>query len=94
MDMVIKYYITFFLTIETDDQLEHKERKIGIRDVTIKRAADQRGESFEIFVNNMPIFSKGANWIPADYFVERLQKEDYKRLLKDGIRANMNTLRI
>ena len=84
----------FFLTVETDDQLEKRERKIGIRDVTIKRAADQKGESFEIYVNNMPIYSKGANWIPADYFVERLQKEDYKRLLKDAIRANMNTLRI
>ena len=84
----------FFLTIETDNQLDYKERKIGIRDVTIKRASDQRGESFEIFVNHMPIFSKGANWIPADYFVERLQVEDYRRLLKDAIRANMNTLRI
>ena len=84
----------FFLTVETDDQLEKRERKIGIRDVTIKRAADQKGESFEIFVNNMPIFSKGANWIPADYFVERLQKDDYSRLLKDAICANMNTLRI
>ena len=84
----------FFLTVETDNQLEKIERKIGIRDVTIKRAADERGESFEIYVNNMPIYSKGANWIPADYFVERLQKEDYKRLLKDAIRANMNTLRI
>ena len=84
----------FFLTVETHDQLEQRERKIGIRDVTIKRAEDERGESFEIYVNNMPIYSKGANWIPADYFVERLQVEDYKRLLKDAIRANMNTLRI
>ena len=84
----------FFLTAETDDQLEHRERKIGIRDVSIKRAEDEKGESFEIYVNNMPIYSKGANWIPADYFVERLQVEDYKRLLKDAIRANMNTLRI
>ena len=42
----------------------------------------------------MPIYSKGANWIPADYFVERLDIEDYKRLLNDAKRANMNTLRI
>ena len=84
----------FFLTIETNGQLEKREKKIGIRDVTIKRARDKRGESFEIYVNNKPIYSKGANWIPADYFVERLQVEDYKRLLKDAIRANMNTLRI
>ena len=84
----------FFLTVETHGQLEKREKKIGIRDVKVKRAQDKRGESFAIYVNNKPIYSKGANWIPADYFVERLQVEDYKRLLKDAIRANMNTLRI
>ena len=84
----------FFLTVETHDQLEKREKRIGIRDVKVKRAQDKRGESFAIYVNNKPIYSKGANWIPADYFVERLQVEDYKRLLKDAIRANMNTLRI
>ena len=32
--------------------------------------------------------------IPADYFVERLDSDDYERLLKDAKNANMNTLRI
>ena len=84
----------FFLKVETHDQLEQRERKIGIRDVNVKRVEDEKGESFEIIVNDMPIYSKGANWIPADYFVERLEIEDYRRLLKDAKRANMNTLRI
>ena len=84
----------FFLKVETHDQLEQRERKIGVRDVNVKRVEDEKGESFEIIVNDMPIYSKGANWIPADYFVERLEIEDYRRLLKDAKRANMNTLRI
>ena len=84
----------FFLKVETHGQLEQRERKIGIRDVNVKRVEDEKGESFEIIVNDMPIYSKGANWIPADYFVERLEIEDYRRLLKDAKRANMNTLRI
>ena len=84
----------FFLTIETKEREEHHERRLGIRDVKIRRDKDEKGESFEIHVNGMPIYSKGANWIPADYFVERLTRDDYKRLLNDAIRANMNTLRI
>ena len=84
----------FFLTIETKEREEHHERRLGIRDVKIRRDKDEKGESFEIHVNGMPIYSKGANWIPADFFVERLTRDDYKRLLNDAIRANMNTLRI
>ena len=84
----------FFLKVETNLQLEQRERKIGVRDVNVKRVEDKKGESFEIIVNDMPIYSKGANWIPADYFIERLEIEDYRRLLKDAKRANMNTLRI
>ena len=84
----------FFLTIETKEREEHHERRLGIRDVKIRRDKDEKGESFEIHVNGMPMYSKGANWIPADYFVERLTRDDYKRLLNDAIRANMNTLRI
>ena len=84
----------FSLIVEMGEKIEHHKRKFGIRDVSIKRTEDEKGESFEIHVNGMPIYSKGANWIPADFFVERLTKEDYERLLKDATRANMNTLRI
>jgi len=84
----------FSITVQTNDKVEHHESKIGIRDIKIKRDRDQKGESFEIHVNGMPIYSKGANWIPADSFVERLTRADYERLLKDATRANMNTLRI
>ena len=84
----------FSFKVDTHNQYEHFEKKLGIRDATIKRIKDEKGESFEIHINDMPIYSKGANWIPADYFVERLDSDDYKRLLKDARNANMNTLRI
>ena len=84
----------FLITVQTKDELQRFKRKIGIRDINIKREQDQKGESFEVHVNGMPIYSKGANWIPADSFVERLTRSDYERLLKDATRANMNTLRI
>ena len=69
-------------------------KRIGIRDVYIKRESDKKGKSFEIHVNGKPIFAKGANWIPADSFVTRLTENDYRKLLTAAVDANMNTLRI
>jgi len=77
------------------DNYEQKfKKRIGLREVCIHRQKDEKGESFEIHINGTPIFAKGANWIPADSFVERLNRDDYERLIKDAVSANMNTLRI
>ena len=86
------YDFTVLLLLSDYEQIV--EKRIGIREVSIKREKDEKGESFEIHVNGVPIFAKGANWIPADSFVERLTREDYQRLIKDAVLANMNTLRI
>jgi len=84
----------FSIDIQTEFHTQTIKKKIGIRDVFIKRELDGRGESFEIHINGKPIYSKGANWIPADSFVQRLTKADYRGLLSDAVKANMNTLRI
>ena len=52
------------------------------------------GKSFEIHVNGKPIFAKGANWIPADSFTTRLNKNDYASLIASARDANMNMLRV
>jgi len=84
----------FDIIISADSQTEEVTKKIGLRDVQIRREKDQKGKSFEIRVNDTPIFAKGANWIPADSFVTRLRDEDYRTLLQSAVDANMNTLRI
>ena len=85
---------TFFVEIFSNKTFINKNKKIGIRNVYIKREQDAKGESFEIHVNEVPIFSKGANWIPADSFTTRLDKNDYEKLIIAAKDANMNTLRI
>ena len=84
----------FNVNVESENFSESKAKRIGIRDVFIKRSKDSRGESFEIYVNDTPIFSKGANWIPADSFTTRLTRQDYKKLILSATEANMNTLRV
>ena len=53
--------------------------KIGLRDFKVNLDEDKDGSSFMFIVNGKPIFSKGANWIPADSFTTRLNRSSYKR---------------
>jgi beta-mannosidase len=76
-------------------ECEHRiTKRVGLREARVEQKKDKNGTSFTFVINGKPIFSKGANWIPADSFTARLQKEDYRRLLQSAAAANMNTLRV
>jgi beta-mannosidase len=69
-------------------------RRIGLRTTEIRRQADQWGRSFELLVNRVPIFAKGANLIPFDIFPSRVTSAQQDRMLQSALAANMNILRI
>ena len=69
-------------------------KKIGIRQLNVIVEPDKFGTSFFVRVNGVPIFAKGGNWIPADALTPRLTDADYKRLISDAAKANMNMLRV
>jgi beta-mannosidase len=66
----------------------------GIRTIRLLREQDDAGESFVIEVNGVKIFCKGANWIPADNFVPRIQGSTYESLLRSAAAAHMNMVRV
>ncbi len=68
--------------------------KIGLREVKLKTKDDEGGECFVFEINGRPIFCKGANWIPADFFSARVTREKYEELLQMAKDANMNMIRI
>jgi beta-mannosidase len=68
--------------------------RIGLRTIRLDTHADQWGESFQFLVNGMPVFAKGANWIPAHSFVSSLKRTDYESLLGDAAAAHMNMIRV
>jgi len=80
--------------ISTEQESFITSKKIGLRTLELKREKDQWGENFTIVVNGVPIFAKGANWIPSDSFTPRVTKEKYRHLLTSVVQANMNMLRI
>ncbi len=69
-------------------------KRIGLRTIILDRQPDQWGESFRFVVNGRPIFIKGANWIPADSFVTRLDRPAYERDLRAATLAHMNCIRV
>lgn len=56
--------------------------------------ADEHGASFYFKIDGKPVYMKGANYIPADAFVTRTTKADYRKLLMMAKDANMNMLRV
>ena len=82
------------IEIETANDSASDSKRIGLRTIELKRENDEWGESFAFVVNNVPIFAKGANWIPSDNFTNRVTEEKYRYLLNSTVDANMNMLRI
>ncbi len=88
------YDVTIELQDAQGQPLDCLTKRIGLRTLRLDRHADEWGESFQFVANGVPFFAKGANWIPADTFAPRVTPDDYARLLRDVVAANMNMLRV
>ncbi|MHA1309477.1 MAG: glycosyl hydrolase 2 galactose-binding domain-containing protein [Candidatus Helarchaeota archaeon] len=89
-----QYDLQIFLKID-DEIIEKKELKIGIRDIKLIKNKDQWGESFYFMLNGIPLFIKGANWVPIDNFLVRGKKlELYEKLIESAKLININMLRV
>jgi beta-mannosidase len=67
---------------------------IGLRDIKVVREKDTAGTTFYFKLNGVPVFAKGANYIPQDNFLPRVTDADYERTILDAVNANMNMLRV
>ncbi len=67
--------------------------KAGLRSIVLHRELDKWGRSFELVVNGIPVFAKGADVIPFDSFPNRVTTADYRRILQSARDANMNMIR-
>ncbi len=72
---------------------EERKAKAGLRSMVLHRELDKWGRSFEMVVNGIPVFAKGADVIPFDSFPNRVTTADYRRILESARDANMNTIR-
>ncbi|MGA8672106.1 MAG: glycoside hydrolase family 2 protein [Terracidiphilus sp.] len=72
---------------------DKRTAKAGLRSIVLDRHLDQWGRSFQLVVNGIPVFAKGADVIPFDSFANRVTTADYRRILESARDANMNMIR-
>ncbi|CAN5914431.1 glycoside hydrolase family 2 protein [soil metagenome] len=68
---------------------ETKMLRTGIRTIRVDQSS-----SFTFYLNDEPVFIKGANWIPCDNFLPAVSTAKYSALLKSVQQSNMNMLRV
>lgn len=67
---------------------------IGLRTLRVVRETDEHGRSLYIELNGVPVFMKGANYIPQDNFQNRVTAHRMEHIVRSAAQANMNMLRI
>jgi beta-mannosidase len=81
--------------LERDGQpLSAIERRIGLRTIRVVQEPDAQGTSFYFELNGRPVFAKGANYIPNDVFLDRVDADWYREIIQSAADANMNMLRV
>lgn len=81
-------------TTRNGETLDSKDKRIGLRKVELVQQKDQWGEAFGFRINDREVFARGANWIPADTFVTRVDDQKLALLLGAAKEANMNMVRV
>ncbi|MFC4738832.1 glycoside hydrolase family 2 protein [Flavobacterium ponti] len=87
-------YIFQFVLKSNNKVLDNKTLKIGLRTIELIQEKDKVGTSFYFKLNGIPVFMKGANYIPDDSFMPRVSDSIYKARIKDAVDANMNMFRV
>lgn len=77
-----------------DNVVAEQSHKIGLRIVRLINEKDEDGESFYFEVNGIPMFAKGANYIPQDALLPNVTAERYRTLFRDIKEAHMNVVRV
>jgi beta-mannosidase len=77
-----------------NETMDSRWVKIGLRKLDLRQVPDEWGTSFTFVINEIPIFAKGSNWIPADSFPTRLTDEKLRHLMESAVNSHQNMLRV
>ncbi|MDR3172989.1 MAG: glycoside hydrolase family 2 protein, partial [Treponema sp.] len=75
-------------------EIDRWERRYGLRTLTMRVQKDKWGESFATEVNGVPIFAMGADYIPEDNILSRVNEKRTRKLLEQCTKANFNSVRV
>jgi len=74
--------------------VDEKPLQFGIRTAELIQQKDQWGTSYEFQLNGLPIFCKGADFIPPSVFPASISDADWISQVEQMSKANFNMVRI
>jgi beta-mannosidase len=77
-----------------DKLLDQEVFSFGIRTLEWIHEKDAGGKSFYARLNGIPVFMKGANYIPQDNFLPSVNRQRHQKTLVAARDAHMNMLRV
>lgn len=88
------YEVKAELFSEEGRLLDTWHKRIGLRTMTVNTDKDEWGNCFAHEVNGVKIFAMGADYIPEDNLLGRVNAERTRALLKDAVAVNHNCIRV
>ena len=89
------YHLKFDLLYYNADTLFSVVKNFGARTIELIQKPDSFGSSFNFELNGVPVFIKGANYVPPDIMINRTNAEEKNRtLIFQAKEAHMNLLRV
>lgn len=81
------------------DTLDGRTDRLGVRTLFLRTDADSIGAAFAFEVNGLPVFLRGANVVPPDFFLPRGDRggsadSAWVALVDDAAAAGFNALRV
>ena len=86
------YSVTAQLTDSKGQTLDTASRRIGLRTVAVLPPSDD--VAMHVQVNGVPVFAKGADWIPADNMPTRVTPEILRWYMTKAVECNFNFIRL
>jgi beta-mannosidase len=89
------YTLTIEL-LEGSSVVDELSEQVGIRTVSVDQSDDhtEGGKLFQFRLNGVPVFARGANWVPPSMFVGSIEAETYRDRVGLARQANFTMLRV
>ncbi|MBR1506910.1 MAG: glycoside hydrolase family 2 protein [Eubacterium sp.] len=88
------YRLTVILRDADGNELDSVTQRIGMRKLSVSTVKDEFGSEFAYTVNNVKFFAMGANYIPEDNIICRMNKDRTRNLLQQCVAAHFNCIRV
>jgi beta-mannosidase len=82
------------LLTQKNNTLHTSSLSVGLRTIELVKEMDEEGVSFFFKLNGVPVFIKGANYVPNDVFLREKTKNEIQAEIDLAKNSHMNMLRV